>query len=219
MVSTVRSVGIVPSTMTATGVDAGRPPSTSAVAIAGALSTAISRTTVPRIRATRVPRDQRVGVAGREVAGDHGELVRDAAVGHRDPEAGRDGDGGGEAGHDGDRHVGGGAGEHLLEAAAEDEVVAALEADDALAGAGAVDDHLVDGVLRRRAAAGQLGDVDQLDVGAELVEQLARREPVGDDDVGRGERVAGGDGDEVGLARAAADEHDAGRAVVGVGAR
>ena len=43
---------------------------------------------------------------------------------------------------------------------------------------------------------GQLGDVDQLDVRAELVEQLARGEPVGDDDVGRGERVAGGDGDE-----------------------
>ena len=39
--STVRSPGMVPSQMTATGVSAGRPPSTSAAAIAGAFWTAI----------------------------------------------------------------------------------------------------------------------------------------------------------------------------------
>ena len=61
----------------------------------------------------------------------------------------------------------------------------------------------------RRPAARQLGHVDQLDVRAELVEQLARGEPVGHDDVGGGERVPGRHGDELGVARTAADEHDA----------
>ena len=41
-------LGMVPSTTTATGVAAGRPPSTSASAMCGAFSTAIISTTVPR---------------------------------------------------------------------------------------------------------------------------------------------------------------------------
>ena len=127
--------------------------------------------------------------------------------------------GGRQTGHDGDRYVGGRAGQQLLEAAAEHEAVPALEADDPLAGAGAGDDDLVDGVLRRGAAAGQLGHVDQLHVRSQLVEQLARRQPVGHDDVRRGERVAGGDGDEVGLAGTTADQHHTRTPVVGVGRR
>ena len=83
--STVRSPGIVPSQTTATGV--------SSVAAAvdqrrrrspAAFSTAIISTRVPRRPATAVPVDQRLRVAGRQVPGDHGELVRDAAVGDRD---------------------------------------------------------------------------------------------------------------------------------------
>ena len=52
VVSTVRWVGIVPSQTTATGVPGLRPPVTSASAIVGAFSTAIIRTTVPRICAS-----------------------------------------------------------------------------------------------------------------------------------------------------------------------
>ena len=126
--------GIVPSTITATGVSGSRPPSTRASAMAGAFSTAISSTSVPRSRATRRPLDERVGVAGRQVAGDDGEVVGDPAVGDRDagrrraPTSGRR-----QPGDDGDRHAGLAAGEQLLVAAAEDEVVAALEADHPLA--------------------------------------------------------------------------------------
>ena len=67
------------------------------------------------------------------------------------------------------------------------------------------------------AAARQLGDVDQLDVGGQLAEQLARRQPVGDDDVGLHQRLAPGDRDQLGVARAAADQHHAGRPVAVVG--
>ena len=78
--STVRSSGMVPSTTTATGVSASRPSATRACAMAGAFSTAISITSVPREPGQRPPLDQRVGVAGRQVAGEDGELVRHAAV-------------------------------------------------------------------------------------------------------------------------------------------
>ena len=54
-----------------------------------------------------------------------------------------------------------------------------------------VDDDPVDLLLRRGPAAGQLGHVDQLDVRRQLVEQLARRQPVGDHHVGLAQRVAG----------------------------
>ncbi len=57
------------------------------------------------------------------------------------------------------------AGDHLLVAAAEDEVVAALEPGHPLAGEGGLDDDLVDLVLVGRAAARELGDVDDLGVG------------------------------------------------------
>ena len=44
----------------------------------------------------------------------------------------------------------------------------------------------------------------------QLGEQLARSEPVGDDDVGLHQRLAPGDRDQLGVAGAAADEHHAG---------
>ena len=78
------------------------------------------------------------------------------------------------------------------------EAVAALEAHDPLPGPRPVDDHPVDLFLLRRTAAGQLRDVDQLDVRRELVEQLTWRQPVGHDDVGGRHRLPGGDGRERG---------------------
>ena len=217
--STVRSPGIVPSQTTATGVAPARPPRTSAAAIGGAFSTAIISTTVPRRLAERRPVDQRLGVARRQVAGDDRELVGDAAVGDRDAGDGGDGDRAGQARDDRDRDAGLAAGEHLLVAAAEDEVVAALEPHHPLAGQRALDDQPVDLLLLGRAAARQLGDVDQLDVGGQLAEQLARREPVGDDDVGLHQRLAAGDRDQLGVAGPAADQHHARHAVPLVPAR
>ena len=49
---TVRSVGMLPSATTATGVEDGRPAATRRAAMAGRFCTAMSSTTVPRIRAT-----------------------------------------------------------------------------------------------------------------------------------------------------------------------
>ncbi len=128
-----------------------------------------------------------------------------------------------DAGHDPRLDAGVQAGEELLAAAAEDEVVAALEPDDVLAGLGVLDEELVDLVLARRPAAGDLGDVDDLGVGAGPGQGGQGREPVGDDDVGGLDRLAAGDRHEAGIAGAAADQrHGAavedavGRRAVGV---
>ena len=129
------------------------------------------------------------------------------------PGDGRDGDRAGQPRDHGDRHAGLAAGEDLLVAAAEDEVVAALEPHHPLAGERPLDDDPVDLLLLGRAAARQLGDVDQLDVGGQLAEQLARGQPVGDHDVGLHQRLAAGDRDQLGVARAAADQHHARRPV------
>src|SRR5690606_32419748 len=126
-----------------------------------------------------------------------------------DTRRGGHGDGAGDAGHDGDGDAGAGAGDHLLAAAAEHERVAALEPDHELAFSGAVHEQPVDLLLRQGPAVGDLGGVDQLDVGGELVEQGAGRQPVGHDHVGLGQELAAAHGDQAGVARAAADEGDA----------
>ena len=211
--STVRSSGIVPSEITATGVVGERPWPTSSAAIAAAFSTAIISTRVPPRPATALQPTSESGWPGarwpdttvkswatpRWVTGM--PAVAGTPIGLGSPGTTRD------------RHAGLAARQHLLEAAAEHEGVAALEPHHPLAGAGAVDEHRVDLLLRRRTAARQLGHVDELDVGAELVEQRARRQPVGHDDVGRGQRVARRHRDQLGVARPTADQHDARRVV------
>ena len=74
-----------------------------------------------------LPVDERLGVAGRQVARDDGEVVGDAAVGDGDAGEGGYGDRAGEPRDHGHRYAGLAARQHLLVAAAEDEVVAALE--------------------------------------------------------------------------------------------
>ena len=110
-----------------------------------------------------------------------------------------------------------GAGLPLLAAAAEDERVAALEPDDPLAGPGVLDEQLVDALLRGEGAARDLGDVDDLGVRGRLVEHGERGQPVGDHHVGAADGGEAGDGDQAGVARAAADEHD--RALTALGLR
>ena len=205
---------MVPSTTTATGVVGRRPAATEGVGDGRAVVHAHQDDHGATHPTQRVPGDQGIGVTGGQVAGDDGELVSHAAMGDGDADAGGDGDGGGQAWYDGHRHVGGCTGQHLLEAAPEHEVVATLEAHHSLAGASALDDDLVDVVLGGRASTRELGHVDQLDLGAELVEELAGRQSVGDHDVRRRERVPGGDGHELRLTGTPADEHHAGGAVV-----
>ena len=204
---------MLPSQMTATGVSGLRPPASRASAIAGAFSTAIISSRVPRSRATASQSVSESGCPGGRCPEMHGEVVRDAAVGDRDAGQGGDGDRAGQPRDHGDRYAGLPAGHDLLVAAAEDEAVAALEPDHPLAGPRPVDEDPVDLLLLRRPAARQLRDVDQLDVRGQLAEQLARGQPVGDHDVGLHQRLAPGDRDQLGVTRAAADQHHAGRPV------
>ncbi len=71
---------------------------------------------------------------------------------------------------------------------------------------GAVDEDRVDLGLRHGVVRRALADVDDLDVGRQPVEQCRRAEPVGDDDVGRGQGLEPGERDEPGVARTAPDE-------------
>ena len=162
-----------------------------------------------------VPGDEGVGVTGWQVPRDDGELVGDTTVRDRDAHGGGHRDGGGQPRDHRDRHAGGLAGQHLLVAPAEHEAVPALEAHHPLALAGPGDDDLVDGLLGGGAAARQFGHVDQLDVGGQLVEQLARCQPVGDHDVGRGQGVPRGDRRELRVPRTPADQDHAGGGVQG----
>ena len=97
VVRIVRWVGVEPSQTIATGVSGDRPFSTRAAAIAGAVSTPMSTTTVPRSRAIAAQSTSDVGMPRRQVAGDDDELVGEAAVGHRDAGQRGDGDRAGDA--------------------------------------------------------------------------------------------------------------------------
>ena len=212
--SRVRSPGIVPSEMIATGVVGGRPPSTRRAAICGRFCTAISSTTVPRSAASASQATSESGWSG-------GRWPETTVNSWATPRCvtGMPATAGTEIalvrpGIDGPRHARLLAGQRLLEAAAVDERVAALEAHHPLAGQRPVDDDAVDLLLRGGPAAGQLGHVDQLHVRRQLVEQLARGEPVGHHHVGLAQRSARRHGDQLGVTRAAADEHDARRTVV-----
>ena len=77
----------------------------------------------------------------------------------------------------------------LLAAAAEDERVAALEPDDALARARGLDQPLADLLLRDRGHARLLADVDELGVLAGAVERAGRDQAVVEDRVGAGDQL------------------------------
>ncbi|MNY58890.1 hypothetical protein D3C86_1952810 [compost metagenome] len=70
------------------------------------------------------------------------------AVGQRQADRGGAGESGGDARHDDGFDPGGADGLKLLAAATEDEGIAALQPNDAVAGAGLVDHQLFDLVLR-----------------------------------------------------------------------
>src|SRR3954453_14542748 len=81
--------------------------------------------------------------------------------------------------------------DRLLVPPSVDEGVTSLEPHHPLALESARDDHPVDLFLCRGAAPGQLGDVDQLDVRRQLVEQFPRRQPVGAHDIGLAQGAPG----------------------------
>src|SRR5262249_43786148 len=90
--------------------------------------------------------------------------------------------------------------------APEDRRIAALQPDDALAAPGPVDQQPVDVALTDARAAGRLAHVDDRRPAADLVQQLARDQPVVQDHVGLPQATQALQGDELGIARAGADE-------------
>ena len=106
------------------------------------------------------------------------------------------------------RHPGQCALDGLLAAAAEQEVVAALQPHHAASLPGLFDEDRVDVFLRRLRAPRDLADVDLLGVRAGLVEHGERRQPVVDDDIGLLHGPKPPDGDEVRVTWAAAHQND-----------
>ena len=102
-------------------------------------------------------------------------------MGDGDAGVGGGGDARGDAGDDLELDPGRAQRFALLAAATEDEGVAALEADDALAGLRRLDQPLPDLLLRYRRHAGLLADVDQLGVLAGAVERPGRDQAVVED--------------------------------------
>ena len=135
MLRTVRSVGMVPSQTTATGVSASRPPRSSTSAMSGAFSTAIISTIVPRRLASAPHWTSESGCPGgrwpetmvRSWVTPRWVTGMPATAGTRERAA--------DARDDRHRDARLLAGDDLLVAAAEDEVVAALEPGHPLAGA------------------------------------------------------------------------------------
>ena len=96
------------------------------------------------------------------VAGDEGEAGIEIAVGDGDSGVGRRGDGGGDAGDDFKGNMRRRQGETFFSAAAEDEWIAALQADNAFAELGLLDEQGVDFVLGHGVVGGAFTDVDDL---------------------------------------------------------
>ena len=125
-------------------------------------------------------------VSGRQMSGDEADLLSHPPVGDRDARRRGHGDRTGYAGHNGVRNAGGHAGRDFFVAPAEDEGIATLEPHHDLACAGSGDEQGVDVLLGSRTATRDLGDVDDLNLWRELIQQRLRDETVGHDDLGGG---------------------------------
>ena len=182
-----RWVGVVARSTTATGVSGSAPGVQQARDVGGQQRHAHEEDEAGR--AVDDARDGGIGQAGHG----HGRHAgaHSATVGQRDAGRGRGGERELTPGTTSTGTPCAAQARGLLAAAAEQERVAALEPDHAAAALGLLDEDPVDLVLRHGVVARGLADVDDLDVGGELVEQAARAEPVGDHDVGLGQSAAG----------------------------
>ena len=142
------------------------------------------------------------------MAGDERDAAGDVAVGDGDAGVGGRGDAGRHPGHDLERDAGLREHERLLAAAAEHERVAALEAHDALARAGVLEQQAVRVVLRELRALALLADVDELRAGPRVRERLGRDQAVVEDDVGGAEQLDRAHGEQARVAGPGADEVD-----------
>ena len=128
---------------------------------------------------------------------------------YRHAGVGGSGDGGRDAGDDFEGDAGGCEGERFFAAAAEDEGVAALEPDDALARRGLC--RRGTSLISSCVSALRSGDLPakmRSAPASDVVEDGGADEPVVDNDVGCGETVAPGQGQQTGVAGTGADQRD-----------
>ncbi len=115
---------------------------------------------------------------------------------------------GGDAGHDLEGNAVRREALRLLAAAAEDEGIAALEADDVAAAAGELDEQSVDLVLRHRMRVRRLAHEDPHRSRRDELENVLRDEAVVDDDLRLGEEPLCLEGHELGVAGTGSDQMD-----------
>ena len=136
-------------------------------------------------------------------------------MGQRDPRVGCASRGGGDPGHDLERHSDGREGLDLLAPPPEDERVAALQPQHPLSVQREPGEEIVDPGLRDRMAAGLLPRVDALGVAPRQIEHRLRYQTVVDDDVRSLHEPQRPEGEQVGVSRPGPDQVDlAGRAGV-----
>ncbi len=142
------------------------------------------------------------------VGGGEDEFRGGVAVGEGCLQAGGYGEGGGDAGDDFKRDVGGAEGFHFLVGAAEDEGVAGLETQDGAACVCMLKHEGVDAGLGDARLAAAFADWDDERGGVGEGEDVVGDEVVGEDDGGGLEETEGAEGEEVGVAGASAAEVD-----------
>jgi hypothetical protein len=99
----------------------------------------------------------------------------------------------------------------LLAAAPEDERIAALEPQHALALFGQRHQHLADFLLRHGMVGAALADIDALGLAADEIEDVVADQPVVEHDIGLLHEPLGAEGEQIGIARPGADEIDLAR--------
>ena len=162
----------------------------------------------------RLPVDRARRAAARVMARDEGDRLGAHPMGRGNAGVGGCPDAGRHARHDPERHAGRRECQGLLAAAAEHERIAALEPDHPQAGAGELDQALIDPELLRARPAGPLADRLEARCGPAERQDLGRDQRVVEDHVGRFERVHGIEGQETRIAGPGADQPDrAGREV------
>ena len=130
------------------------------------------------------------------------------AVGQRAANGSGRGKGGGDAGNNLKWNAGFGQRGHLFGGAAEDKRIAALEADDAAAGAGVLDHQRVDFFLRDGLHAAALAHIDDLGGGRRQIKNRLRNKVVVQNEVGGLNEAQRLDGQQLRVTGAGADQID-----------
>ena len=150
--------------------------------------------------------DPEIGAAA--MGGDEGDRVGVVPMGERDTGAGGTGQGGGDAGDDFAGNAGGGECFHLFAAAAEDEGIAAFQANDTPALASQANEEGVDVALRHGVVALGLANIDAGGVAPGEVQDFGGAETVVHDDIRFAEEAQAAQADEIGGPGTGADEMD-----------